>query len=350
MDGRLRRFAAATATAVVLAAGTMVLGAGTANASQPVVIGSCATTVKGAPGTPVKLRTSAVLAPVTNTVSAIPVLGPPLAHTVKGVLTSIPPIPIGAIPTGSGYITGGQIAQDVVGKLPVLGAALNPVLDTLTGLCGVTTHGVNAAAAPVQNGSKALADKSKQMFSPNSHTGGTGNSSGPSSSGGAAETGPANSGGASDDAHDSMPPPELGFPEAAGALGGVPFDSSLVSQLGLAESPAARYGDIPYATPGLFAPSPGVRYGGTVPGYTPQFGVLGKNQQQQKAQQNNPVRTAGRAEAIGSGPEPGSGGVSLALLLAVLTLSGVSAALVRTWILRSATSTTVNPTATAPTN
>lgn len=342
MNGRIRRFAATGAAAVVLGAGTMVFTAGAANAAEPVVIGSCATSVEGAPGTPVELSTGAVLAPVTNTVAAVPLVGPVLAGSVKGALNATPPIPIGAIPTGSGFISGGTIAHDVVGKLPVLGAALNPVSDTLTQMCGVAVHGVNAAAAPAQDGTKSLATRSQQLFSPNPHTGSPGGAGGPGGGGGGAmeggPTGPGNGGGGR--AHDTMPPPNMGLPEMAGLDGGVPFSGSLFSRLGMAESPTARYGDVPFATAGLFAPSPGVRYGGAVPGYAPRFDVLGKNQQQAKDQQDNPVRTAGRAEAIGGGPAPDGGGVGLALLFAVLALSGVTAALVRTWVLRTAKSTT----------
>ena len=45
------------------------------------------------------------------------------------------------------------------------------------------------------------------------------------------------------------------------------------------------------------------------------------------------MRTAGHAEALGPAGTPGSG-VGLPMLLAVLMLAGVTAALVRTWVLR----------------
>jgi hypothetical protein len=87
-----------------------------------------------------------------------------------------------------------------------------------------------------------------------------------------------------------------------------------------------NYGNIPFARAGLFSPSPGVRYGGSVSGYTPQFGILG-------AANPDAVQAAGHAEAL----RP-SGGTKIALpvLLAVLALSCVTAALVRTWVLRRA--------------
>ena len=77
----------------------------------------------------------------------------------------------------------------------------------------------------------------------------------------------------------------------------------------------------------LFAPSPGVRYGGAVSGYTPQFGILGADPNQ------NGVSVAGNAEALRA---PSGTRIAFPVLLAVFALSGVTAALVRTWVLRRA--------------
>jgi hypothetical protein len=88
--------------------------------------------------------------------------------------------------------------------------------------------------------------------------------------------------------------------------------------------PLFGYGSLPFATPGLFSPSPGVRYGGQVPGYTPGYGL--------PTTDSSSVQTAGRAQAL-----PGTGkmgGVAAPVLLAVLALSCVTGALVRTWVLR----------------
>jgi hypothetical protein len=342
MSGQIRRLVATAGAAALLGVGTMAFTAGTANASEPVVVGNCATSIKGAPGTPVSLDTHAVLAPVTNTISAIPLLGPPLAHGVGGTLSALPPIPIGAIPTGDGYISGGTIAHDVVGKLGPLGAALQPVLNKLTQLCGVTTHGLNAAAAPVQDGTHHLAQQSHRMFSPNPPPGSDGGGSpdpgaGTHQGSGSPDPGTGGGEGAPQRQPRAVPDP-LGFPTVNGVRGGVPYTGSFFSAVGLAPPPSARYSNIPFALPGVFSPSPGVRYGGTIPGYAPKFSVLGtktKTQPSASAGSDNPVRTAGSAEAIGGGHGPG-GGVGLALLCAVLALSGVTAALVRTWILRKA--------------
>jgi hypothetical protein len=88
----------------------------------------------------------------------------------------------------------------------------------------------------------------------------------------------------------------------------------------------ADYSSIPFARPGLFAPSPGVLYGGSVAGYTPQFGILGMDNQ-------DGVQAAGHAEALSA---PMGNKIALPILLAVFALSGVTAALVRTWVLRNA--------------
>jgi hypothetical protein len=92
-------------------------------------------------------------------------------------------------------------------------------------------------------------------------------------------------------------------------------------------SPMADYSDIPFARAGLWAPSPGVRYGGSVPGYSPEFGIVGDTAP------DDGVSVAGRAEALSP---PHSQRVEFPVLLAVLAMSGVTAALVRTWVLRRA--------------
>ncbi|MCA1655097.1 MAG: hypothetical protein LC635_01210 [Pseudonocardiaceae bacterium] len=90
----------------------------------------------------------------------------------------------------------------------------------------------------------------------------------------------------------------------------------------------ADYSAIPFARAGLFAPSPGVRYGGGVPGYSPEFGILGTD-----TPPHDGVSVAGRAEALNP---PDGRRIAFPVLLAVLALSGVTAALVRTWVLRRA--------------
>jgi hypothetical protein len=294
-----------------------------------VVVGSCATSVQGAPGTPVSLSPSAVVQPVTDLIRAIPLLGPPLAEPFKAAFTALPPIPIGAIPTGSGVITGGQIANQVnaeLNKIPLLGPIITTltgrVQDTLAKLCGVTVTGVNTAVAPVQDGSKAIADASQQAVGsvlPGTQPGQPGTQPGTPPSTGQ----PGQPGGGQPDGNQGG-----GF-SPIGGVGGLdlPLYGSNPFSGNFGRVPLFSYGSLPFAMPGQFSPSPGIRYGGTVPGYRPGYGL--------PTPSNDGVQTAGRAQALPGGGKLG-GGVAAPVLLAVLALSCVTGALVRTWVLRRA--------------
>lgn len=302
--------------------------ANTAHAAEPIVVGSCQANVQGAPGQPVSLAPGAVLGIVTDAVRAVPILGPPLAGAANQAFAALPPIPIGALPTGTGYITGGTIANAVnaeLKKIPLLGPVLSTVLGTvqnqLTALCGMTVTGTNAAAAPVQDGAKTAGDTSEAIVGqvlpgvPGSTPGGGNPGTNPGSNPG---TGPGGGSGA--------PAPNQPV------TGGLPDLGLQLYQPGLwdfGRSPMADYSNIPFARAGLWAPSPGVRYGGGVPGYSPEFGIVGDTLP------DDGVSVAGRAEALNP---PASQRVEFPVLLAVLALSGVTATLVRTWVLRRAPS------------
>jgi hypothetical protein len=326
MRRRVKSFAAAIA--LVFATSTAILlGGGTATAAEPIIIGDCSVNVHGTPGQPVSLAPAALFGIVTDVVRAIPLLGPPIAAEINKQLATLPPIPIGALPTGTGYITGGTIANSVIAelnKLPLglgvpLATFLSGMQNQLAQLCGVTVTGVNAAAAPVQDGAAAVADASQEATEKLI----PGSSGGAPAPGGKPGTNPGTT------------------PGASGASGGTPAPNQPVtgglSDLGLdlyqqglwnyGRSPMADYSNIPFARPGMWAPSPGVRYGGAVPGYSPEFGIVGDTPP------DDGVSVAGRAEAISP---PTSQRVEFPVLLAVLALSGVTAALVRTWVLRRA--------------
>lgn len=341
MHAKWAKLAGATAIAAAVTAGSAMLAAGPAAAATPIVVGSCATSVQGAPGTTVELSPSAVLQPLTNLVQALDPLNL-ITPTFKTTFAALPPIPLGALPTGNGVITGDQIASDVaaqLNKIPVLGAVLNLLISnvesTLTSMCQIGMTGLNAVAAPVQNGTASIANASQQAaqslgIAPKSGgapgTGGTPGQAGNPGTPGQQQGG--GNGGTSSGMPSSNSP----------VLGGLPFNgsgSSLFStgnlaDFGLAESPLARYAGIPFASAGLFDPSPGVKYGGDVSGYAPGFGVLGQN----STPPPDGVQTAGQAEALGPAGGALAGGVGLPMLLAVLMLAGVTAALVRTWVLR----------------
>ncbi|MFJ8960242.1 hypothetical protein ACIRG5_12735 [Lentzea sp. NPDC102401] len=285
---------------------------GVAHAAEPIVVGSCATTVQGAPGTPVSLSPAAVTQPITDLVRAVPLLGPPLAEPFKQAFAQAKPMPIGAVQVGTTTISGATIANAVmaeVQKIPLLGPILGTldktVRATLTQGCQVTVVAVNQVVAPVQDGSKAIADASQQAV-------------------GAIPGAPKPPG--------QQPSPQPGTPPGQpGAQPGVPGvgagapsnrDFSLYpigSNFG--RVPLFSYGSLPFAMPGLYSPSPGVRYGSQVPRASNGTGVQGDS-----------VQAAGRATALPrlSGP----GGVGAPVLVAVLLLALVTGALVRTWVLR----------------
>ncbi|PRY45829.1 hypothetical protein [Umezawaea tangerina] len=331
MRTRLTRLFGAVVVALAVGVIGAAAGQGTAAAAEPVVVGSCAASVEGTPGTPVSLSPGAVVDPVVNVVRAVPLLGPPIADQLRPVFTSLPPIPIGAIPDGKGFITGGQIANQVVAQLnnipllgPVISTVSGSVQQTLSGLCGVTVNGVNAVAAPVQDGTSAIADASQKAVE---QIPGLGQPQTPPP-GGQPSTGQPGTGttpGTGTGTVPGQPGPGSIFSPVGGVGAG---DLQLYGPTGLGANfgrvPLFGYGSLPFATPGLFSPSPGVRYGGQVPGYTPGYGL--------PTTDPGAVQTAGRAQAL-----PGTGkmgGVAAPVLLAVLALSCVTGALVRTWVLR----------------
>jgi hypothetical protein len=305
---RLLSVTAATLLALVSAS----VGAVPATAAEPIVVGSCATSVQGTPGTPVSLSPNAVLQPVTDLVRAVPLLGPPLVEPFKQAFSQLKPIPIGAVQAGTTTISGATIANAVMAELqklpllgPILGTLDKTVRATLTSGCGVVVTGVNQVAAPVQDGSKAVADASQQAV---------GGIQAPKPPAGQPQPQP----GTPPGQQPGVTPGTPGAPQ--GIAGNREFALySFGSNFG--RVPLFTYGSLPFAMPGLYSPSPGVRYGSQVPRASNGNGVDG-----------DPVQAAGRATAL---PRLGGpGGVGAPVLVAVLLLACVTGALVRTWVLR----------------
>ncbi|CAM3599703.1 hypothetical protein KIPE111705_16215 [Kibdelosporangium persicum] len=329
---RLAKRLAATFAVVIVVVTSSLLGGSIAAAATPVVIGSCATTVQGEPGTPLQLQPGAVLEPVVNVVKALDPLNL-ITPGVRSAFAALPPIPIGAIPAGGGFISGGQIANAVIAQLnkipllgPILGGVAKDVQDALAGMCGVTVQVVNTAAAQAQGTTGALADAANgaaQAIIP----GAGGSKPGTPGGGGTQPTkpGPGGSQGGAPGGSPTMTAPTLpvidGPPQAPPLMGWNGWSTG--------RSPMTDYSMIPFAQAGLYSPSPAVRYGTGVPGYSPQFGILGVDNPP-----NDGVQAAGHAEAIGGSSSRND--IDLSVLLAVLALSGVTAALVRTWVLRKA--------------
>jgi hypothetical protein len=198
------------------------------------------------------------------------------------------------------------------------------VRQTLSATCGVTVKSVNAVVAPVQDGTSAIADATGgivEQIVPGANQPQTPPGGQPSTGQPGTGTTPGTGTGST--------PGQPGPGSIFSPVGGVdPGDLALYGPNGLGANfgrvPLFGYGSLPFATPGLFSPSPGVRYGGQVPGYTPGYGL--------PTTDSGSVQTAGRAQAL-----PGTGkmgGVAVPVLLAVLALSCVTGALVRTWVLR----------------
>jgi len=334
MRRRVRSFATAIALVFTTSVVGLLAGSGTASAAEPIVVGDCSTSVQGKPGQPVSLAPAAVLGIVTDAVRAVPLLGPPLAGAANQAFAALPPIPIGALPNGTGYITGGTIANAVVAELkkipllgPVLATVVNTVQGQLTQLCGVTVTGANAVAAPVQEGAEAVADASEDATSkiipglpgvPGGNPGGGGGTTPPGGTPGGTPGAGGGGGGT------GMPAPNQ---PPLGGLPGMGLDLYQPGLWNFGRWPMADYSNIPFARAGLWAPAPGVRYGGGVPGYSPEFGIVGDTPP------DDGVSVAGRAEALSP---PVGQRVEFPVLIAVLALSGVTAALVRTWVLRRA--------------
>jgi hypothetical protein len=214
------------------------------------------------------------------------------------------------VQTGTTTISGATIANAVAAELqkipllgPILGTLDKTVRATLTSGCGVVVTGVNQVAAPVQDGAKAVADASQQAV---------GGIQAPKPPAGQPQPG------TPPGQQPGVTPGTPGAPQ--GTAGNRDFSLySFGSNFG--RVPLFSYGSLPFAMPGLYSPSPGVRYGSQVPRASNGNGVDG-----------DLVQAAGRATAL---PRLGGpGGVGAPVLVAVLLLACVTGALVRTWVLR----------------
>jgi hypothetical protein len=226
------------------------------------------------------------------------------------------PLNLGIVTDGIGQLLNGlckvtvTVVNTVVAPIPVVGA---PAADALNnGVAGVT-NGVSGGLNGALTGGKPPAQQQPGGGAP-------GNPQSPGSPGAPAGGNPAG----------VTPIPDSNSPVLAGGFTAPNF-SGLPFTFSTGYAPMRDYSNIPMVNAGLYSPSPGLRYGGQVPGYAPEFGVLGQAAQQPMG---GGLQNAGQAEAL-----PGAGGgmvdgAGLPMLIAVLSLSAVSAGLVRTWVLR----------------
>jgi hypothetical protein len=291
MRDRTRRATAVGAAAFVLA-GSAVFGMpGTASAAETKTV-PCGSTVTAKPGDHIQ-----------GSLLGLPAVDLGIVGSATTVLTSV----VGGLLNTVCKVTV-NVVNTVVSPVPVVGAPLaSAVNQGADGLNTAATGGLNTI-----NGGK--------QQSPQPGTGG--NPQQPPSDGTGAPQGGTPQG--------STPIPDANSPLLPGfasspVFGGFPFS------VGTGYAPMRDYGGIPFATAGLFTPSPAIRYGSQIPGYAPQYGLTGPDG---TATGNSGVQTAGQAEALPSAQDGFTNGSNLPLLIAVLALSGVSAGLVRTWVLR----------------
>ncbi|PXY31623.1 hypothetical protein [Prauserella muralis] len=289
------RVAAVGAAAFVLAGSAALAAPATAMAETKTV--PCGGTVTAAPGdrivgvTPLGLKLD--LGIVTDGIGSL--LSGVCKVTVKVVDTVVAPVPEVGEPVAD------AVGGAVEGTTRTAGEAVGTVTGALSGSGG--TQPAPRNPAPGQPAPATPPDQQRQP--------------GPS--------GPAQSG----NRQAGMPAPN------SPVLGGSALPGAAWLGYTTGWAPMRDYTGLPMATPGLFSVSPGVRYGGQIPGYSPEFGILGADDGGSGRGDGDGVRNAGSADALPSGSGDAADGATLPLLLAVLTLSGVTAALVRTWVLRT---------------
>ena len=331
--------------------GGALLGSGPAVAASPILVGSCATTISGVPGQPITLSGVALVAPITAALNGLPLGGDALAAQVNGVVTPLQ-IPLGVVPNAPTTLSGSQIASSTSAALrgTPLGdqSALGAITPALTSGCSILVTVANSAGGAVQGASGAVAQAVQSAAAALPKL--------PAVGGGTPLTGllaaasPVQSSPAQDSTPQGGTTPLQGASTAAGSPspGAGPTYSGSVdrAQLGdlLSVVPAGNttqysFGHVPlysYAgTPYAAAPgagraaSPSSLYGSSVSGYAPKAGTLGSNG---SAGAGDGITKASQVEALGSAPTPDT--VGFLTLLAVLLLSGTSAVVVRTWVLR----------------
>ncbi|QRP46116.1 hypothetical protein [Amycolatopsis sp. FDAARGOS 1241] len=297
MQHRTRRATAVGAAAFVLAGSAVLAAPGTASADT--LTAPCGSTITAKPGDRVKGTT--------------PLLGLPLDLGVVGQASGVLTGTVNAL-LGTVCKVTVNVVNTAVAPVPVVGApAAGALNNTVSGATGTLQQGVDTTQRALAGGSPARQNPGSPQQPPSD---GTGAPQGGTPSG-------------------QTPIPDSNSPLLPGAGGGGPFASLFPGFSNLPFStgyaPMRDYGDIPMAMAGLFSPSPALRYGSQIPGYAPQYGISNPGQ----ASAGNPsVQNAGEAQALPSSGDDHSNGLDWPVLVAVLALSGVSAGLVRTWVLR----------------
>jgi hypothetical protein len=345
--GQRARAAVAGAVAASVVTGGVLLGGGTAAADPaPIVVGSCGDSISGAPGQPITLSGSALVPLITNALPSGPFgSANPLAGLVSGIVSPLQ-IPLGVVPSASTTIPGSQIATSTTTALQgtlLGGASATPIAAAVTSGCTVLVTVVNNAGTAVQGATGAVGGALTSATAALPQLPAPGGAPAPAVGGGSAAT---PQGGGSPQAGGA---PQGGSPAAAGTApaasptytGSVDraqmgdllsqVTTGTATQYNFGRVPLYSYAGTPYAVAGGAGRglSPSALYGSAVPGYSPQFGILGSKGAAGPA---DGVARASQVEALGAASTPGT--IGIVTLLAVLLLSGTAATLVRTVVLR----------------
>ncbi|MFI5607678.1 hypothetical protein [Amycolatopsis sp. NPDC051903] len=296
MQHRTRRATAVGAAAFVLAGSAVFAAPGTASADT--LTAPCGSTITAKPGDQVKGTT--------------PLLGLPLDLGVVGQASGVLTGTVNAL-LGTVCKVTVNVVNTAVAPVPVVGApAAGALNNTVAGTTNTLQQGVDSTQRTLTGGSPAQQNPGSPQQPP---SGATGAPQGGTPSG-------------------QKPIPDSNSPLLPGAGGGGPFASLFPGFSNLPFStgyaPMRDYSDIPMAMAGLFSPSPALRYGSQIPGYAPQYGLANPA----PSAGNASVQNAGEAQALPPAGDNHTNGLDWPVLVAVLALSGVSAGLVRTWVLR----------------
>ncbi|MCR6489502.1 hypothetical protein M8542_42465 [Amycolatopsis sp. OK19-0408] len=293
----VRKFLTVTALAAFVT-GSAFLSAGTASAATTLA-GTCSGSVNGNMGDSVAVQGTSVKELVRKGAQDY-------VNTHLWTLATVWPNSIADTIAGKGALTVGQVPNAAGGTIAgsAIGSTVATALkgaDHLGLIEGTKTEVLNAISANVAKGCGLTTIATNYVAPGQPGTGGTGTTPGGTG------TVPGGSTGNLSNLN----------PGTTGGTGG--------------SAPMRDYGGIPTATAGT-AVAPGARYpaNGTLPGdaSAPQAG------QGDQSGQGVDIRDAGNAQSLAS--NSAGSDVQLPMLLAVIILAGVTAGLVRTWVLRRA--------------